>query len=335
MQTHSISYKAYRIFETQEGFKGIITQCKISDLPENEVLVKVLYSGINYKDFLSSCGNKGITKKYPHTPGIDAAGIVETSASDLFKKGDQVVIMGYDLGMNTDGGFGGYIRVPAAWIVPLPENFTLKETMLLGTSGFTAALGIHKLLLMGQCPELGPVVVSGATGGVGSFAVEILSGLGFEVWAASGKQNEEYLKSLGASKILAREEINDTSGKALLRPSWAGAFDTVGGNILATLVKGCKKLGSVTTCGNVAGAELPVTVFPFILNGINLLGINAADTPMNQRLNIWKQLSGGWKPRQLESIGNVITPEQIGEALEAMRNGSHSGRFVIRHEENF
>ncbi|MGL4228131.1 MAG: YhdH/YhfP family quinone oxidoreductase [Tannerellaceae bacterium] len=325
------TFKAFRVFEEGDKFVRRVVERHISELPDNDVLIKVHYSGVNYKDALSASGNKGVTKVYPHTPGIDAAGVVESDRTGTFQPGTKVVVMGYDLGMNISGGFGEYICVPAEWVVPLPKNFSLEETMLLGTSGFTAAIGVYKLRQMGQMPELGPMVVTGATGGVGSYAVQILSKLGYEVWAASGKCEDDYLKELGATKVIKREEVDDHSAKYLLRPRWAGAFDTVGGNVLHTLLKACAKSGSVVTCGNVGGVKLDMTVLPFILNGVNLLGINAADTPMAMRLAIWDKLSHGWKPDHLAKVAHYITLDQLDESIDQMLQGKHKGRFVLKY----
>ncbi|MGL4994341.1 MAG: YhdH/YhfP family quinone oxidoreductase [Bacteroidales bacterium] len=324
-------FKSLRVFEEDGVFVLRVVDREFSDLPQGEVLIKVMYSGINYKDLLSSSGNKGVTRSYPHTPGIDASGVVVSDDTGRFQPNQPVVVMGYDLGMNTDGGFGGYIRVPADWVVALPANFSLREAMCLGTSGFTAALGVYKMIKMGQSPAKGPLVVSGATGGVGSFALQILSSLGFEIWAVSGKSQVDYLNLMGASKILTREDVLDLSGKPLLRPRWAGAFDTVGGDMLVSLLKQCAKSGSVATCGNVGGMNINMTVLPFILNGVNLLGINAADTPMDERLVIWEMLSSSWKPKLLEDSITEINLEGVEAALDSMRESSHKGRFLIVH----
>lgn len=324
-------FKAFRVFETEHGFEHRIVELPIDSLPKNEVLIRVAYSGVNYKDLLSSRGNKGITRNYPHTPGIDASGIVESDSSNTFKTGDEVVVMGYDLGMNTHGGFSEYISVPAAWIMPLPKGLSLHAAMSVGTSGFTAALGIIKMLRCGQTPQKGPVIVSGATGGVGSFAVAMLAKLGFEVWASTGKVKEsDYLLSLGASKILDRNEVEDTSGKPLLRQRWAGAFDTVGGNTLISILKACSKEACVATCGNVTGASLALTSFPFILNGVNLLGINAADTPMAFRKEIWRILVQDWQfviPNQTEKIISLVDLES---ALTSLEKGINKGRYLLK-----
>lgn len=319
------------MFETEQGFERRIVELPIDSLPKNEVLIRVAYSGVNYKDVLSSRGNKGITRNYPHTPGIDASGIVESDSSNTFKTGDEVVVMGYDLGMNTHGAFGEYISVPAAWVMPLPAGLSLHSAMSVGTSGFTAALGIIKMLRCGQTPQKGPVVVSGATGGVGSFAVALLAKLGFEVWASTGKlQETDYLLSLGAAKVIDRNEVEDTSGKPLLRPRWAGAFDTVGGNTLISILKACSKEACVATCGNVTGASLALTSFPFILNGVNLLGINAADTPMPFRKEIWQIMVGDWKFSIPEQAETIISLTGLEDALSTLEQGAAKGRFVLQ-----
>ncbi len=325
------TFKAFRTEEIDGKFISSVQQIDKNTLPENEVLIKVLYSGINYKDLLSSKGNKGVTRKYPHTPGIDAAGIVVEDSSASFSQGAEVVVMGYDLGMNLDGGFAEYISVPAAWVMPKPTKFTLKETMLIGTSGFTAALGISKMLRMGQTPTDGAVIVSGATGGVGSFAVQMLSALGFEVCAITGKEDAHaMLESLGAKEILKRSDVLVSPEKPLLRPRWAGALDTVGGEMLAAIIKQCKKEGSVATCGNVGGMGLPLTVLPFILNGVNLLGINAADTLMATRQKVWTLLEEIANPQALAGMGKEISLEEVAQALTLIENGAHNGRFLIR-----
>lgn len=323
-------YKAYRTIEKEGGFTSEVTLLNEEDL-QGEVLIKVAYSGINYKDYLSANGNKGVTKKYPHTPGIDAAGIVVKDDTHAFSPGEEVVVMGYDLGMNTDGGFAEYIAVPAAWVMAKPQRFTLKETMEIGTSGFTAALGIMKMLQMGAKPEQGPIVVSGATGGVGTYGVQMLSKMGFEVWAVTGKKDAaDMLTKLGAARIVSREEIMVPAEKPLLRSVWAGALDTVGGETLVSLLKQCKKSGSVATCGNVGGMKLEMTVLPFILNGINLLGINAADTPMDERKKIWSLLEQCADPSVVAETGKEITLEEIGDALKEMGAHAHTGRFLIK-----
>ncbi|MBC2581700.1 YhdH/YhfP family quinone oxidoreductase [Clostridium sp. DJ247] len=282
------NFKAMVVNELEYNkFSREILTREISTLPEGDVLINVKYSSLNYKDALSSTGNKGVTKKYPHTPGIDASGIVIESTYKGFNAGDQVIVTGYDLGMNTSGGFGQYIRVPSDWVVKLPQNLSLKESMIYGTAGFTAALSIYKLITSGVSPNDGEILVTGATGGVGSITVSILNKLGYKVIAATGKpESKDMLLKLGAKDIILREELYDKSGRALLKGKWAGVIDTVGGNLLATAIKSTKYGGSVTCCGNVASHELSISVYPFILRGISVLGVDSVQCPMDLRLKI-------------------------------------------------
>lgn len=332
----NISFKAYWVTEESEGsFKSQIIQRFTDDLPQNGILIKVSYSSLNYKDALSASGNKGVTRRYPHTPGIDVAGIVVESNSDKFQHGEHVIVTGYDLGMNTAGGFGEYINVPAEWVVSLPDGLSLKESMIHGTAGFTAALSMHHLLRCGQRLEDGPLLVTGASGGVGSISVAIASKLGFNVTASSGKSDQhEYLKKLGAQAIISRSEVNDQSGRMLLRPLYAAAIDTVGGNTLATILKSLKTHGNVASCGNVASPLLNTSVFPFILNGVNLLGVNSATTPMPLRLKLWDNLANEWKPdfQRIETkIGGL---NEIHLSIEKILKGEITGRVVLDHSHN-
>ncbi len=282
---------------------------------------------------MSATGNKGITRKYPHTPGIDAAGVVELSRNPNFAVGDEVIITGYDLGMNTCGGFGAYVRVPANWVVKKPEQFTLKECMVIGTAGFTAASALYKLELMEQNPGRGPVVVTGATGGVGSISVALLSKAGYEVIAVTGKENGlEYLQHLGAARVEKRDFVDDKSGKALLKPQWANAIDTVGGNTLITLLKGCMVDGCVVSTGLVSSPKLPdMTVYPFILNGVSLLGIGSAETAMTKRLAIWSKLGDGWNIKdKLNAIAKEITLEELNTTyIDMILQGKTMGRIIV------
>lgn len=329
-------FKAYRTEEIDEKFVNSIKHLDMSTLESGEVIIKVAYSGINYKDFLSSRGNKGITKNYPHTPGIDVSGYVVSDKTNTFTAGDEVVVMGYDLGMNSDGGFAQYISVPAAWVLYKPEKFSLQQTMQIGTSGFTAALGIKKMMQSGLKSSDGPIVVSGATGGVGLWGVQMLAKLGFEVWAVTGKENvTKMLESLGAKRILRRDEILCPIEKPLLRAKWAGALDTVGGETLASLLKQTSKSGSVATCGNVGGAALPITVLPFILNGINLLGINTADASMSLRKEVWSLLEQIAEPTQISKFGKEISLEEIDNALNMLATSGHIGRFTVKISDKY
>jgi acrylyl-CoA reductase (NADPH) len=332
----NISFKAYWVTEESNGsFKNQITGRYTDDLPQNGVLIKVSYSSLNYKDALSATGNKGVTRRYPHTPGIDSAGTVIETNSDKFQPGEQVIVTGYDLGMNTMGGFGEYINVPAEWIVPLPDGLCLKETMILGTAGFTAALSMYHLIRCSQKPEDGSLLVTGATGGVGSFSVAIASKLGFNVTASSGKADQhEYLKKLGAQTIIGRSEVDDQSGRMLLRPQWAAAIDTVGGNTLATILKSLKAHGNVASCGNVASPQLNTSVFPFILNGVNLLGVNSATTPLDLRIKLWDNLANEWKPDFQCIETKIVGLNEIHLSIEKILKGEITGRVILEHKQN-
>lgn len=325
------TFRAYRTEEINETFVNSVKDIDKSTLESGEVVIEVAYSGINYKDYLSSRGNKGVTRNYPHTPGIDLSGYIVSDKTETFASGDEVVVMGYDLGMSSDGGFAEYASVPASWVLRKSDKFSLQQTMQIGTSGFTAALGIKKMIQAGLKPSDGAIVVSGATGGVGVWAVQMLSKLGFEVWAVTGKADATpMLESLGAKRILSREDIMAPIEKPLLRPRWAGAFDTVGGETLSSLLKQTSKSGSVSTCGNVGGAALPITVLPFILNGINLLGINSSDAPMDIRKEVWTLLEELAEPSLISKFGKEITLEQVDNALDMLEQSAHTGRFTIK-----
>jgi acrylyl-CoA reductase (NADPH) len=328
------AFNAYWVTEEPEGtFRHQIIERNTDDLPKNGVLIKVSFSSLNYKDALSASGNKGVTRRYPHTPGIDAAGVVADSKSEDFKPGDQVIVTGYDLGMNTMGGFGEYINVPAEWVVPLPEGISLKESMILGTAGFTAALSLYHLLRCGQKPADGPILITGATGGVGSLSIAIASKLGFDVTASTGKAIEtEYLNNMGAKTIINRSNVDDQSGRMLLRTQWAGAIDTVGGNTLATILKSLKPHGNVACCGNVSNPLLNTSVFPFILNGVNLLGVNSATTPMPLRRSLWQKLAGEWKPEFFLINTETVNLENIHSRIERILKGGITGRVLLEHK---
>lgn len=323
--------KAMVVSETENGeFSRDIVTSDISCLPLGEVLINVKYSSLNYKDALSATGNKGVTRKYPHTPGIDAAGVVVESTNKNFLKGDQVLVTGYDLGMNTSGGFSQYIRVPGEWVVKLPQNLSLRESMIFGTAGFTAALSVSKLVNYGIVPSDGDILVTGATGGVGSLAVAILHKCGYQVVAATGKpQSKDMLLQLGAKDIVLRDELDDQSNKPLLKTRWAGVIDTVGGNILSTALKLTQYGGCVTCCGNVASYELATTVYPFILRGISLLGVDSVQCPMNVRTGIWDKLSGEWKPENLDANVDEVSLIELNDKIDQILAGKLSGRTII------
>jgi putative YhdH/YhfP family quinone oxidoreductase len=325
------TFKVFLVTKTDDNqFTQTVTEQALERLSPGDVLIRVHYSSLNYKDALSATGNTGVTKKFPHVPGIDAAGVVVSSTTPQLQKDDPVIVTGFDLGMNTWGGFAEYIRVPANWVMPLPPGLTLKESMVLGTAGFTAALCVNALEQNNISPAAGEILVTGATGGVGTIAVSILAKLGYAVVAATGKSaHHDFLKSLGALSVLSREEVADHTGKPLLKERWAGVVDTVGGNILATAIKATKYDGCITACGLVGGAELPTTVYPFILRGVRLIGIDSAQSPLQKRLNLWGRLASDWKPNQLTQLASTINLMQLPEQIDRMLRGQSIGRVLV------
>ena len=327
----SDNFKAMVVSRTEDGkFTREITTRQIDSLPDGEVLLNVKYSSLNYKDALSAIGNRGVTKNYPHTPGVDAAGVVEDSKSGEFEPGDKVIVHGYDLGMDTSGGFGQYVRVPAKWVVSLPEGLELKESMMYGTAGFTAAQSVLRIVEGGVGPEDGKILVTGATGGVGSMAVAILGKAGYSVTASTGKPEQgRFLADLGAEEVIGREDLTDSSGRLLLKGQWAGVVDTVGGEMLATAIKSTRQRGVVTTCGNVASHELNINVYPFILRGITLVGIDSASCPMKRRRLVWEKMSGEWKLDILERMCRTVSLENLDPEIEVILKGGQVGRVMV------
>ncbi|MDZ8118532.1 YhdH/YhfP family quinone oxidoreductase [Pontiella agarivorans] len=326
-----MDFKAFQVRQVEKKVfeRSVVTRCA-DELPAGDLLVKVHYSSLNYKDALSATGNPGVTRHFPHTPGIDAAGEVVSSDTARFQPGDKVIVTSYDLGMGTDGGFGQLIRVPADWAVPLPDGLSLKESMMLGTAGLTAAMSVQELMESGVRPEQGPVLVTGATGGVGSLAVAMLARAGFEVTAATGKSSEtDYLKGLGAQKVIARSDVLEGSDRPMMKPVWAGAVDCVGGEMLAAAIKAAKYGGAVTCCGLVGSADLPMNVFPFILRGVRLIGIDSAEYPMEQRSRVWKKLSKDWKPAALSEMVEEIALEQLDEKITGMLDARLKRRVLV------
>ena len=326
------SFKAMVVQEAADGkFMRMIADKFLDELPEGEVLIRVDYSSLNYKDALSAIGNKGVTRRYPHTPGVDAAGIVEERGSDQFQPGEEVIVTGYDLGMNTPGGFGQYIRVPAAWVVKRPANLSLREAMSYGTAGFAEALSIFRLQGYDVTPDRGEVLVTGATGGVGSLAVAFLAKAGYRVVAATGKLDEkQYLYDLGAAEVIHRDEANDTSGKPLLKGRWAGVVDNVGGNTLATAIKSTMDRAAVSSVGLVESPELPLNVYPFILRGVALFGIDSANCPMPMRLKIWQRIADDWKIERLDELISECGLEDLDNEIERILQGRQRGRIVVK-----
>lgn len=324
-------FRAMVVAEGGDGglVRGIVEK-KLDELPPGEVLVRVQWSSLNYKDALSASGNRGVTKSYPHTPGVDAAGVVVESAHEDFSSGDQVLVTSYDLGMNTSGGFAEYIRVPASWVVPLPAGLSLKESMMLGTAGLTAGLAVRALGGV-VAQNRGEILVTGASGGVGILAVSILARLGCRVAAVSGKpQAAGLLRSLGATSLLSREEAAEGKDKPLLKGRWAGVIDGVGGDILATAVKSLLPQGVAACYGNVASADLPLTVFPFILRGVSLVGIDSQSCPMQERREVWRRLAGEWKPQHLDQICREVALEELDKEIGVILNGAQQGRVLVR-----
>lgn len=326
------SFKALQTSENEEGrFETRIIERDINDLPVGEVLIRVSYSSLNYKDALSASGNRGVTRNFPHTPGIDAAGTVAESSVAEFAKGDEVIVTGYDLGMNTAGGFGQYIRVPAAWVIKRPAGLSLREAMALGTAGLTAALCIDKLEQAGLEPGEGEIVVTGATGGVGSVAVALLSQLGYNVAAVTGKADQaEFLTRLGAKQIVERSALQAGTEKPLLKEQWAGAVDTVGGDILFNVVKSLRRGASVSCCGLTAGTGFQGSVLPFILRGVNLLGVDSVEIPLVVKASMWDKLSVQWKLPNLNDLVQEIPLEELPVAIERILAGQQTGRMLVR-----
>lgn len=324
-------FKAMIVTEENDNrFSRRVGSKSVDELPDGEVLIRVKYSSLNFKDALSATGNKGVTRQYPHTPGIDAAGEVAASTTDRFRPGAPVLVTGYDLGMNTSGGFAEFVRVPADWIVPLPVDLSLQESMIFGTAGFTAGLSVLKLQDHGVTPDRGEVLVTGATGGVGSIAVAVLAKIGYRVVAVSGKADQRtFLDQLGAADIISREEATDTSGRPMLKGRWAGVVDTVGGEILASALKSIQYGGVATCCGLVASANLSTTVFPFILRGVSLLGVDSVECPMDLRRSVWQKLAGKWRPQGLEDLSSHVGLEALDPLVDQILAGKIKGRVVV------
>lgn len=329
--TMSDTFPAYVVTKSED--KSVHTAVETrgtDDLPAGEVLLETVCSSMNFKDALSATGHPGVTRTFPHVPGIDVAGKVISSEDPKFKPGDEVICTGYGMGENRWGGWAGRARVPAEWIVPLPEGLTLREAMIYGTAGFTAGQSVMAIVSRGIDPGRGPVVVTGASGGVGSLAVGMLTKAGYEVTAVTGKaSSHELLKKLGAKEIIGRAEVDDTSDKPLLGSTWSAAVDTVGGNILATILRSGMHRAVVTCCGMVAGVELPLTVYPFILRGVSLVGIDSAQCPMLPRLEVWKHLATDWKLDDLESLAQDVTLKELDAQVQTILQGEVTGRTVV------
>ena len=325
------SFKAYRIHETAGKVSGRFDQVTLDDLAAGEVVIRVAYSSVNYKDALAATGAGKIIRRFPCVGGIDLSGTVEQSSDARFRTGDAVIATSYDIGVSHDGGYAEYARIPADWIVPLPAGLTLAQAMALGTAGYTAALGVLRMEHNGLKPANGPVIVTGATGGVGSIAIDILSGLGYEVTALTGKEDRtEYLKSLGAREVMLRRDLDLSKIRPLDRTLWAGAVDNLGGEVLAWIASTMRPWGTIASIGLAASMELKTTVAPFILRGACLLGIDSANTPMAMRSEVWRRLASDMKPSHLGPMTRTIAFADLPQAFQPLIDGHAIGRTVVK-----
>ena len=328
-------FRAYRIFNEDGKVASRFVDMSLDELDPGEVVIRTVYSGVNYKDALAATGAGKIIRRFPCVGGVDAAGIVESSSDERFKPGDEVVVTGYDMGVAHDGGFSECVRVPADWVVALPSGLTLFDSMVLGTAGFTAALAIHRLEQNDLAPDNGKVLVTGATGGVRSVAIQMLAQLGYHVVAVTGKDSEfEYLKMLGAKEILLRKDIDINSNRLLESAQWAGALDSVGGPMLSWLTRSMQQSGAIACFGNAGGTDLHTTVFPFILRGVRLIGIDSAATAMPLRKKIWGRLASDLRPKLLEQVAHPISFTQLPDAFQSMLQGKSRGRMVVKIAES-
>ena len=324
-------FRAFRINDDEEGYRAELVEQSIGEQSDGDVVIKVAYSSVNYKDALAGSGKGKILRKFPLNGGIDAAGTVVKSDSENFSEGDAVIITGSGLSESRDGGYSEYLRVPSEWLVPLPEGLSPREAMVLGTAGFTAALGLWRMEANGQTPDMGAIAVTGASGGVGSLAVDIYSKAGYEVSAISGKEDEfEWLHELGASQCISRHELYWPESP-LASTQFAGALDNVGGDALSGLTRVIKPWGNIASCGMAGGIGLNTTVMPFIIRGIGLLGINSAGCPYAIRSEIWRRLANDWRPRHLDRIAAPeIGIDRLSDAFDQLLDGHGRGRIVAR-----
>ena len=325
------TYKAFEVREeTEKNFVGTIVEKSALELAEGSVSIEVCYSSVNYKDALSASGSKAVTREYPHVPGIDAAGTVLASTDSNFAVGDEVVVTGYDLGMNTAGGFGQQVTVPGGWVTKLPVGLSLRDSMVLGTAGLTAGLCVNKLLLNGITPEAGKVLVTGATGGVGIIACALLVKLGFEVVASTGKLAETAkLTALGVSEVISREAFSEENPRPMLKESYAAAVDVAGGTTLVNVIKSLSYGGSVAACGLVDSPALSATVLPFILRGVNLLGVDSVELPLAQKQQVWNLFANEWALTDMDSLAETIVLAELPAVLAKVLAGGAIGRYVL------
>jgi len=325
------SFRAFRIHNENGACRGTVESISVQDLDAGDVTIRAEYSGINYKDALAGTGKGKILRRFPMNGGIDVAGTVVASESARFRPGDEVLVTGAGLSETRDGGYSEYVRLDSRWVLPLPEGLSLRESMVLGTAGFTAALSLHRMEISGQKPEGSPILVTGASGGVGSIAIDLLATAGYEVHAVSGKADQfDWLKSLGAAKCLARDGLAPTK-KPLESARWAGCIDSVGGEMLSGICAQIQPWGNIASCGLAGGINLNTTVLPFIIRGVSLIGIDSPTCPYPIREVIWQKLSHQWKPRHLAAIATrEVGLDGLQERFEAMLAGQSLGRTVVR-----
>ncbi|MFM1568765.1 MAG: YhdH/YhfP family quinone oxidoreductase [SAR86 cluster bacterium] len=327
------TFRALEASETEGKFSLKIVEKPLADLPEGDLLIKVDFSSLNYKDAMSASGMPGVTRNYPHTPGIDAAGKIAESRVSDFKEGDEVIVTGYDLGMNTSGGFGEYIRVPSSWAVHLPKGLTAKESMSLGTAGLTAGLSIHALDSFREYTGLKNTksVVSGATGGVGSISVMLLSKLGSEVTAVTGKNDQsDFLHAIGASNILSREELAETARKPIGKSLWDVGVDVASGEILSLLLTSLSPGGAVACSGLVGGPSFESSIFPFILRGNALIGIDSVEIPLKDKEHIWEHFAHDWVLEGLDKSTKEVSLDNLEVEIESILSGNQVGRVLVK-----
>jgi acrylyl-CoA reductase (NADPH) len=326
------NFKAFMVNKTDHDFSAEVKTIGLDDLPAGDVMIKVAYSSVNFKDGLASIPNGKIVRSYPFVPGIDLAGTVVSSEDNRFKEGDEVIATSYEIGVSHYGGFSEFARIPAKWIVPLPKGLNLREAMVYGTAGYTAALSVHRLEENGLTPEKGKVLVTGATGGVGSVAVAMLAKRGYHVVASTGKESEHnFLQEIGAAEIISREDLAGEKIKPLDKQLWAAAVDPVGGKTLSAILSKLDYNGSVAVSGLTGGTDVPTTVFPFILRGINLLGIDSVYCPMETRKLLWQRMATDLKPEGLlGTIENEVSLEELPGVLSRILKGENRGRTIVK-----
>jgi len=324
-----MTFRAFRAFEENGGVRGRIVEATLDELSAGDVVIRSAYSSVNYKDALAATGRGKIIRRFPLVPGIDVAGTVVSSGDARFREGQDVLVTGYDLGVSHDGGYSQRVRVPGDWVVPLPAGLTAFDAMAIGTAGFTAALSIADMELNGLAPSAGPVLVTGATGGVGTLAIQMLAARGYQVTALTGKDGEhDFLRSLGARDVVSRNGLQ-MGTRPLEKMQWAGAVDAVGGDTLAWLTRTMMYNAPIASSGLTGGTEVHTTVLPFILRGVKLLGIDSVMCPSVKRQAVWQRLAGDLKPAALRSVAREIGLEGLPDAFATLLNGAARGRFVV------